>query len=108
MTADTLVQAQRVTAYVTGNADSLQNLCKFLAYLTLRSGREKWAWHHVCDWWLPGGSSQNVRKHNIFEQKNEKMLIIRQIDWREVGWPLSCNAFAIARFLVFVFDVFDV
>ena len=28
------------------------------------------------------------------------MLIIRQIDWREVGWPLSCNAFAIARFLV--------
>ena len=53
--------------------------------------------------WLPGGTSKNVRKHNIFEQKtpeNQKMLIIRQIDWREVGWPLSCNAFATARFLV--------
>jgi len=44
-------------------------------------------------------------KHNIFEQKSQKtqkMLIIRQIDWHQVGWPLSCNAFAIAiaRFLV--------
>ena len=33
------------------------------------------------------------------------MLIIRQIDWREVGWPLSCNVFAIARFLVGIFRV---
>ena len=52
--------------------------------------------------WLPG-MSQNVGKHNIFEQKKhktQKMLIIRQIDCREVGWPLRCNAFAIARFLV--------
>ena len=28
------------------------------------------------------------------------MLIIRQIDWHDVGWPMSCNAFTIARFLV--------
>ena len=28
----------KVTAYVTGNADWLRNLCEFLAYLTLRSG----------------------------------------------------------------------
>ena len=28
------------------------------------------------------------------------MLIICHIDWRKSEWPLSCNAFAIARFLV--------
>ena len=32
-------------------------------------------------------------------QKTQKMLIIRQNDWRDIGRPLSCNAFAIARFL---------
>jgi len=45
---------------------------------------------------------RNFPKRNIFEQKTQKMLIICQIDWREVEWPLSCNAFAIARFLVFL------
>ena len=31
-----------------------------------------------------------------------KMLIIHQNDWNDVGRPLSCNAFAIARFLVII------
>ena len=42
-------------------------------------------------------------KTQYFRTKNsktQKMLIIRQNDWRVVGRPLSCNAFAIARFLV--------
>ena len=33
------------------------------------------------------------------------MLIIFQIDWRKVGVALSCNAFAIARFLVLYFTL---
>jgi len=44
------------------------------------------------------------RVKTIFSNKNtpktQKMLIIRQNDWWDVGRPLSCNAFAIARFLV--------
>ena len=32
--------------------------------------------------WLPRRTSQ---KRNIFEQKTQKMLVICQIDWREVG-----------------------
>jgi len=51
-----------------------------------------------------GGTSQNVRKTQQKNQKTKKMLITpltRQKAWRDVGQPLSCNAFAIARFLVF-------
>ena len=35
---------------------------------------------------------RNFPKHNIFEQKTQKMLIICQIDWREVGvaFELQC------------------
>ena len=53
-------------------------------------------------WFLLDGTSQDVRKHNIFERKKQntqKMLIIRQNDWRDVGRPLNCNAFAIAGFI---------
>ena len=54
--------------------------------------------------WLLEGTSQDVYENNIFEhktQKPQKMLIIRENGWRDVGRPLSCNAFAIARFVVF-------
>ena len=33
-------------------------------------------------------------------QKTQKMLIICQKDWRDVGWLLSCNAFAISSCFV--------
>ena len=45
-------------------------------------------------------TSENTTFSHKTKQKTQKMLIIRQIDWREVGWPLSCNAFALARFVV--------
>ena len=59
-------------------------------------------------YWLPGGGTQDVRKHNILKQKNpktQKILIMRQNDWHDVVGPLRCNAFAIARFLVELFSL---
>ena len=39
-------------------------------------------------------------KHLLENKKTQKMLIICQNNWRDVERPLSCDAFAIARFLV--------
>ena len=74
----------KVTAYVTGNADWLWNLCEFLAYLLLTRGVASRDLHL----WLPRGTSQNA----ILSKKTQKMLIICQIDWSEVGvaFELQC------------------
>jgi len=67
----------------------------------MRSGRGTTCVTDGCQAELPKTS-----ENTIFSNKNtHKMLIIRQIDWREVGWPLSCNAFVIARFLVELFSL---
>ena len=47
------------------------------------------------------GCQAQLPKTQYFRTEKQKMLIICQIDWRKSEWPLSCNAFAIARFLVF-------
>ena len=53
---------------------------------------------HGSTWRLPGGTSQNT-ENNIFKpNKPEK----NQNVWRDVVRPSRCNAFAIARFLVFL------
>ena len=65
MTANTWFKVKgskvKVTAYVRDNADSLRNLCEFVAYLKLRRGVAPRDLHL----WLPGGTSQNV----IFSNK---------------------------------------
>jgi len=84
----------KVTAYVTDNADWLRNLCEFVAYLTLTSARgtTSSAWV-VC--------RRNFSKRNIFEQKKpRKCWIYARSTGAKSRWPSSCNAFAIARFLV--------
>jgi len=103
VTANALLQGQGVKGQGHSVCNRQRRFTAKSVQISCLLNVEKWAWHHVCDWWLPGGTSENFRKHNIFEQKTQKMLIIRQIDWRKVGWPLSCNAFAIARFLVSYF-----
>ena len=37
-------------------------------------------------------TSKNTIFSNLKTRKTQKILIIRHIDWHEVGWPLSCNA----------------
>jgi len=47
---------------------------------------------------------RNVPKRNIFEQKNPENAdnMPDRLQGAKSGWPSSCNAFAIARFLVLV------
>ena len=82
----------KVTAYVRDNADWLQNLCKFLAYLLLTRGV---APRGPAMWLAFVVARRNFPKRIIFEQKTQKMLIICQIDWREfrVAFELQylCN-----------------
>ena len=46
---------------------------------------------------------RNFPKRDIFEEKTQKMLLICLSTGAKSGWPSSCNAFAIARFLVSFF-----
>ena len=109
MTANTLVQGQRVK----GQGHSV---CKRQRRLTAKSVRncclfnvEKCELQHVLckcgKLWLTRRNSQNVRKRNIFEQQNPEnadntpdRLARSQGGLRQAS---SCNAFAIARFLVY-------
>ena len=65
---------------------SQRNLCEFVAYLTMRRGVAPRDLHL----WLPGGTS----KTQYFRtKKTQKMLIICQIDWREVGVAFELQCF---------------
>ena len=90
----TLLQGQgwkvKVTAYVTGNTDSLRNLWDYLTYLT-------WAVGVATSTWVATRKYTRRPKTQYFQSKRTRKTLNV---WRDVVRPWRCNAFAIARFLV--------
>ena len=89
----------KVTAYVTGNTDSLRNLWDKLTYLS---------WAVGVATYLSGGRghghvASNGCQAEVHKQyfQNKKKPRKPQNVWRDVVRASRCNAFAIARFLVF-------
>ena len=86
-----MVQGQRVK----GQGHSV---CNRQRRLTAKSVRICCLFNDDLHLWLPGGTSQNAIFSN---KKKQKMLMIyARSTGAKSGWPSSCNAFAIARFLV--------
>ena len=98
--AQSFITRQPIHSFkVKGSKGPGHSVCKRQRRLTAKSVRicclfnvDKCAWHHeLCNLHgrLPDGTSQNAIFSN---KKTQKMLIICQIDWREVGvaFELQC------------------